>query len=46
MIVSPKPKVTLEAGFTCDACRAPIPPTPLHRVTCPKCRQTYVASPT
>lgn len=43
MLVVDKPKATLEKGFCCDACKAPINPTPAFRVTCPKCRQVYVA---
>lgn len=44
MTVIEKPRAALQAGITCDACRAPIPPSTLHRVTCPTCRQTYATS--
>lgn len=46
MIVAEKPRTTLQRGFTCDACRAPIPATQAYRVTCAKCRQTYTAEAT
>lgn len=43
MVVQEVSKGQIERGMTCQVCAKAIPASAAYRVTCPHCRQTYVA---